>query len=159
MQTTVVQASELGDDWTPAAHMPRVLTGIKNVREGDVIRVRDHRDPERGEGPRRWHLVTVKGMETDRSMCTLWTNRWPIAYVASADELVELVDIRREVEFRCVICHRADHQDKTKLTVTLEAFVDTALMKQGGLHVIILPDTTAREQTGYCKEHGTDFLS
>lgn len=159
MKTTTVPASELGDDWTPAAHMLRAVTAIKNVREGDVIRVRDHRDPQRGEGERRWHKLTVTGTENDRATVILGTDKWPIAYVASADELVELVDIRRQVEFRCVICTRNDHQDKTKITVTLEAFLDDALQKQGGLHVVILPDLTPREQTGYCKEHGTDFLS
>lgn len=159
MQTTTVMASELGDDWRPSAHMPRVLASAKHIKEGDQVRVRDHRDPERGEGTRRWHLVTVLGMEVDRSMVTLMTNKWPIAYVCSSDELVELVDIRREVEFRCVICHRADHQDKTTLTVMLKDFIDPELMRAGGLDVIILPDTQTREQTGYCKEHGATFLS
>lgn len=159
MQTTTVNASELGDDWRPSAHMPRVLASAKHVKEGDQIRVRDHRDPQRGEGERRWHLVTVLGIEVDRSAVTLMTSKWPIAYVCATDESVELVEIHRTVKFRCVICHRADRQDVTELPVTLKDFIDPELMRAGELHVIILPDTDTREQTGYCKEHGTSFLS
>jgi hypothetical protein len=157
MKTTTVQASELGDDWRPSAHMPRVLTEIKNVLQGDVIRVRDHRDPGRGEGDRRWHQVTVEEVEIDRSVATLMTSKWPIAYVASSNEVVELVEIRREVVFRCTLCTRP--QDQTRVTVTLDSLVDTRLMHSGGLHVLILPDTKPTEQTGYCKDHGTSFLS
>lgn len=159
MQTAVVQASDLGDDWRPSAHMPRVVAAIKHVKEGDVIRVRDHRQPDKGEGQRRWHLVTVKDTQVDRSTVLLGTNKWPIAYVATADELVELVEIRRKVTFRCVVCTRADAQDKKQITVTLADFVDTSLQERGGVHVAILPDLEPREQTGYCKEHGTDFLT
>lgn len=160
MKTTVVNASELGDDWTPAAHMPRVLTEIKNVRVGDVIRVRDHHRPDTGEGPRRWHLVTVKDNESDhRSTVVLMTNRWPIAYMASADELVELVEIRRTVEFRCVVCSPTTSRPTHQLTATLDDFVDADLMKRGQLHVTILPDTAPRPQTGYCREHGTELLA
>lgn len=159
MKTTVVNASELGDDWTPAAHMPRALTEINNVQAGDTIRVRDHRRPDAGEGPRRWHLVTVKDVETDRSTVLVMTNRWPIAYMASADELVELVDIRRTVDFRCVVCSPSSSRATHQLTVTLDDFVDADLMKRGKLHVTILPDVTPRPQTGYCREHGTELLA
>lgn len=159
MKTTTVNASELGDDWRPSAHMPRVVAAIKHVREGDVIRVRDHRQPDKGEGQRRWHLVTVRDTQVDRSTVLLGTNKWPIAYVATADELVELVEIKRTVTMRCVVCTRDDAQDKTKLPVTLEDFIDVALMKRGGQHVHILQTLETVEQTGYCKEHGTSYLS
>lgn len=161
MKTTTVQASELGDDWRPSAHMPRVVAAIKHVREGDVIRVRDHRQPERGEGQRRWHLVTVRDTQVDRSTVLVGTDKWPIAYVAAADELVELVEIKRTVTMRCVICtpSNATAEQKTRLPVTLEDFIDAALMKRGGQHVHILQTLETIEQTGYCKEHGTDFLS
>lgn len=161
MQTTVVNASELGDDWTPKAHMPRVLAAIKHVREGDVIRVRDHRMPDKGEGQRRWHLVTVRDTQVDRATVLVGTNKWPIAYVATADELVELVDIKRTVTMRCVVCTptNATAEERTRLTVTLEDFIDVDLMKRGGQHVHILTTLETVEQTGYCKEHGTAFLS
>lgn len=159
MKTAVVQSTELGDDWRPSAHMPRVLAEARHVRRGDQVRIRDHRGKLAGEGERRWHSVTVTDIETDRATVLMGTDKWPIAYVCTADELVELVEITRRVKFRCVICHRNDQQDVEELTVTLKDFIDPELMRAGGLHVMILPDTETREQTGYCQEHGTDFLS
>ena len=159
MKTTIVQSTELGDDWRPSAHMPRVLTAASNVQQGDRIRVRDHRGKLPGEGEPRWHLVTVTDLETDRATVLMGTDKWPIAYVCTSDELVELVEIKRRVKFRCVTCHRSDQQDTRELTVTLKDFIDPELMRSGELHVMILPDTQTREQTGYCHEHGTTFLS
>jgi hypothetical protein len=157
MKTAIVQSSELGDDWTASAHMLRVLTQAQRVHTGDVIRVKDQRTEQ--EGP-RWHTVTVTDQETKGTDTVLMTNKWPIAYVCNRDTLVELVEIKREVLFRCVICTRDDdHKSKTRRTVTLKDFVDTELQRAGGLHVVLLPDTEPRQQDGYCKDHGTNLLS
>jgi len=158
MQTTTVKASELGDDWRPSAHMVRALTAVKNLKEGDTIRVREHRRGKDGES-RRWHSVAVLGLDKVRSEVHLELDKWPIIYVCAADELVELIEISRTVVFRCVVCNRADAQDKHKRTVLLKDFVDAELVKAGGLHVVILPDLEPNEITGYCKEHGANFLS
>lgn len=158
MQTTTVKASELGDDWRPSAHMIRVVSQAQHVRAGDVIRVKDQRT-EKQTG--RWHTVTVVDTQQAGSRDTaLMTNKWPIAYVCSADTLVELVEITREVLFRCVICTRDDdHKGKTRRTVTLKDFVDQEFQKAGGLHVVLLPDLEPRQQDGYCKEHGENILA
>lgn len=157
MKTTTVQSSELGDDWTARAHMVRVLTEAQNVQPGDKVRVRDHRGTD--ESGRRWHTVTVQAVGKTRVDSTLTVDKWPIAYVCPQNELVELVEIRRTVTFRCVNCNRTDARDKQTRTVTLKDFVDTELMKAGGLHLVILPDTEPREQTGYCREHALNYLS
>lgn len=156
MKTTTVMASELGDDWTPAAHMPRLMTQAQQLREGDKVRIRDHRSTTDAE--RRWHLVTVLGVEKGRGEMIIMTNKWPIAYVCALDELVELVEITRTATMRCIICHRADHQDTDRVTVTLDDYLDADLLKRGGLHVAII-DLEIRNLTGYCKDHGTDLLT
>lgn len=159
MKTTVVQLCELGDDWRPSAHMVRVLTAAKNLRDGDQIRVREHRKGSDGES-RRWHTVKVIGApDIDRSTVVLNVDKWPIAYVCMTDELVELVEINRRAVFRCVVCHRADSQDKLMLAVTLKDFVDQELVKKGGLQVVILQHTDPEEIVGYCRDHGANFLS
>lgn len=158
MQTTTVQSSELGDTWLPSDHMVRVLTAARNVRKGDQIRVREHRKGKDGES-RKWHTVLVEDTQGNRAEMMLQLDKWPIAYVCAAEELVELVDIRRTVVFRCVTCHRADAQDKVQRTVSLTDFTDAGLIKSGGLQVVILPHTDPDEITGYCAEHGRAFLS
>ena len=157
MKTTTVQSSELGDDWTASAHMVRVLTKARNVQAGDTIRVKDHRTEQPAA---RWHTVTVLDTEQPGTDVVLMTNKWPIAYVANRDTLVELVEIKREVLFRCVLCTRDDdHKGKTRRIVTLKEFVDQEFQKAGGLHVAILPDTEPRQQDGYCKPCGETILS
>lgn len=158
MKTAVVQSCDLGDDWTPSAHMLRVLTQARHVHAGDKIRIKDHRN-EQQERP-RWHTVTVLDTSNPGTDVVLMTNKWPIAYVCNRDTLVELVEIKREVLFRCVICTRDDdHKNKTRLTVGLKDFVDTELQRAGGLHVVLLPDTEPRQQDGYCREHGDNLMS
>lgn len=158
MKTTTVQASDLGDNWLPSAHMVRAVTAARNVEEGDRIRVRQHRRAADGES-RTWHTVLVEGIQSSRSEAILMVDKWPVAYVCELDEMVELVEISRTAIFRCVICNRADAQDKQQRTVLLKDFIDAELVKTGGLHVVILESTVAQEITGYCREHGTTFLS
>lgn len=156
MKTTTVKASELGDDWRPAAHMPRLMTQAQQLREGDKVRVRDHSVTT--YGGRCWHLVTVEGVEKGRDSMVIKTDKWPIAYVCSMDELVELVEITRTATMRCLLCHRHDHQDTRQVTVTLDDYQDPDLLKRGELHVAII-DLEIRNLTGYCKDHGTSLLT
>lgn len=158
MKTTVVQSTDLGEDWTPSAHMPRALTAARNVQEGDLIRVRQHRTATDGVG-RKWHTVRVQDTQIDRSQMMIDVDKWPIAYVCDVDELVELVEISRTAVFRCVGCRRSDDPNTTRLPVLLKDFMDPELMKAGGLQVVILSTTSPDEITGYCQNHGREFLA
>lgn len=152
MQTNTVMASQLGDDWRPSAHTPRLLTQAQNVRTGDRIRVRDHSSTNEGE--RVWHTVTVEDAEDGiRSMVTLKTDKWPIAYMCFFEDLVELVEITRTVNLRCVTCRQSQ-----EVTVTLHDFLDANLMHRGGLHTAVI-NPTPEDITGYCTEHATSLLS
>lgn len=158
MKTTVVDASTLGDDWTPAAHMPRLMTEIRNVRGGDRIRVRDHRGTNPGEPVSRWHSVTVLDTDDMGSTVAVAVDKWPIAYVAAVDTLVELLEVTRQVVFVCTRCKQNDHQNVTTRTVTLEAFYDPKLMERGGLRVLKLNHLDPADQHGLCAEHVSTIL-
>lgn len=158
MNTTVVNASDLGDDWTPAAHLPRLVTQITNVQPGDRIRVRDHQGTYPGDREPQWHLVTVLDFEQTGSTVALGVDLWPIAYVAASDTLVELVEITREVSFVCDRCPRNGQSEAKRLTVPLEEFFSPALMRDGGLQVLELRDLTPATQRGLCPAHTNTLL-
>lgn len=157
MKTITVPSSELGDDWLPSAHMVRALTAIENVQEGDRVRVRQHRKDANGNS--KWHVVRVQAVDKQGAQVLVQVDKWPVVYVSSKGELVELVEIQRTVSFRCVVCQRAKDPAVTKRAVHLADFVAEELVKSGGLQVVILRHTDPDDITGYCAEHGAEFLA
>ena len=158
MKTTVVEASALGDDWTPGAHMPRLVTEIRNVRAGDRIKVLDHRGTNPGEPKPQWHAVTVLDTDDMGSTMAVVVDKWPIAYVASVDTMVELLEVTRQVVFHCTGCRRNDPRAETTRTVALESFYDGDLMARGGLRVLKLGALDPAVQQGLCPEHVSTLL-
>lgn len=153
MKHTVAGSEELRTDMTASSHVLRVLTQIRNVQSGDVIRVRDHQAP--GGDERLWHQVTVQGVRVSSSETSVATDLWPINYVAPSNELVELMEVTRTVKFNCLRCEPQNEP----ITVTLDDFVDGELMARGGLRAVVLPTVSPEEQTGYCERHAAALLS
>lgn len=151
MKTATVYSSDLDDDLTASAHVSpspplRVITYAQLLREGDVVRLRDHQEP------RTWHTANVTGVTHAHRDSQISTDLWPIAYVCDLGEIVELIEVHRTAEFKCFIC-----RETTGVPVTLDDFMDEALLRRADVPVIFV-DPNPSPMQGYCHTHATTVL-